>query len=126
MSPAVKVVAKRRRIFQGDSWPLPQPGQPGVQVHAGCDGSLLADRGDDGDAQLARMLKVTRWEAQERLQFQDSYILVFPPTRKLVLQPSQSSKTSNKRVNSSPIFASESEVEKKVHWSTETKLLHFL
>ena len=38
-------------------WLLPQPGQPGVQLHAGCGEPLLAHCGDDGDAQLARMLK---------------------------------------------------------------------
>ena len=55
-----------------------------------------------------------------------SFILVLPPTvvtDKEACPPAFSIlwKTSNKRVNSSPIFASESEVEKKVHWSTETK-----
>ena len=38
-------------------WLLPQPGQPGVQLHAGCGEPLLAHCGDDGDAQLARMLE---------------------------------------------------------------------
>ena len=57
-----------------------------------------------------------------------SFILVLPPTvatDKEACPPAFSilCKTSSKRVNSSPIFASESEVEKKVHWSTETKLL---
>ena len=59
-----------------------------------------------------------------------SFILVLPPTvatDKEACPPAFTIlwKTSNKRVNSSPIFASESEVEKKVHWSTETMLLHF-
>ena len=59
-----------------------------------------------------------------------SFTLVLPPTvatDKVACPPAFSIlwKTSNKRVNSSPIFASESEVEKKVHWSTETMLLHF-
>ena len=41
------------------------PGQPGVQLHANCGEPLLADRGDDGDAQLTRMMKKTQWNAQE-------------------------------------------------------------
>ena len=55
-----------------EHWLLPLPGQPGEQVHAGCGETLLADHGDDGDAQLARKLKKTRWEAQGWLQFQAS------------------------------------------------------
>ena len=43
-------------------WLLPQPGQPGVQLHAGCGEPLLADRGDDDDAHL--MLKLTQLEEQ--------------------------------------------------------------
>ena len=46
-------------------WMLPQPGQSGAQLHAGCGEPLLAHCGDDGDAQLARMLKKTRWKALE-------------------------------------------------------------
>ena len=38
-------------------WLLPLPGQPGVQLHAGCGEPSLAHCGDDGDAQLARMLE---------------------------------------------------------------------
>ena len=38
-------------------WLLPQPGQPGVQLHAGCGEPSLAHCGDDGDAQLERMLE---------------------------------------------------------------------
>ena len=48
-----------------EHWLLRQPEQPGVQLHAGCGEPLLVDRGDDGDAQLARMLKKTRWKALE-------------------------------------------------------------
>ena len=44
-------------------WLLPLPGQPGVQLHAGCGEPLLADRGDYGDAQV--MLKKTQEQAQE-------------------------------------------------------------
>ena len=41
-------------------WPS-QPGKPGVQLHAGCDGPLLVHHGDDGDAQvLTRMEKTQR------------------------------------------------------------------
>ena len=73
-------------------WLLPLPGQPGVQLHAGCGEPLLADRGDDGDAQLARMLKMTRWEAREWLKFQASSwscLQLLQQTTKLVRQPSQ-------------------------------------
>ena len=52
-----------------------------------------------------------------------SFILVLLPTvatDKEACPPAFSIlwKTSNKRVNSSPIFASKSEVEKKVYWGT--------
>ena len=43
-------------------WLLPQPGQPGVQLHAGCGEPLLADRGDVDAAHLK--LKLTQLEEQ--------------------------------------------------------------
>ena len=55
-----------------EHWLLPLPGQPGEQLHAGCGEPLLADSGDDGDAQLARKLKKTQWEAQEWFKSQAS------------------------------------------------------
>ena len=53
-----------------EHWLLPLPGQPGEQLHAGCGEPLLAGRGDDGDAQLARMVKKTPWEVQQWFQSQ--------------------------------------------------------
>ena len=35
-----------------EHWWLPQPEQPGVQLHAGCGEPLLADRGDVDAAHL--------------------------------------------------------------------------
>ena len=49
-------------------WLLPLPGQPGVQLHAGCGEPLLADRSDDDDANL--MLKMTQLMEQVWLQSQ--------------------------------------------------------
>ena len=53
-----------------EHWSLPLPGQPGVQLRDGCGEPLLADRGDDGDAQA--MLKRTQKKAQEWFQSQAS------------------------------------------------------
>ena len=43
-------------------WLLPLPGQPGVQLHAGCGEPLLADRGDVDAAHLK--LELTQLEEQ--------------------------------------------------------------
>ena len=75
-----------------EHWLLPLPGQPGEQLHASCGEPLLADRVDDGDAQLARKLKRTHWEAQEWFQSQASSstcLQQLQETRLLVRQPSR-------------------------------------
>ena len=41
-------------------WWLPQPGKPGVQLHAGCGVPLLEHHGDDGDAEVLRRLTETQ------------------------------------------------------------------
>ena len=46
----------------GHWWLLPLPGQPGVQLHAGCGEPLLADRGDVDAAHLK--LELTQLEEQ--------------------------------------------------------------
>ena len=43
-------------------WLLPLPGQPGVQLHAGCGEPLLADRGDVDAAHLK--FELTQLEEQ--------------------------------------------------------------
>ena len=45
-----------------EHWLLPQPEQPGVQLHAGCGEPLLAGRGDVDAAHLK--LKLTQLEEQ--------------------------------------------------------------
>ena len=43
-----------------EHWWLPQPGKPGEQLPAGCGEPLLVHHGDDGDAQVQRMLTETQ------------------------------------------------------------------
>ena len=71
-------------------WLLPLPGQPGVQLHAGCGEPLLADRGDVDAAHLK--LELTQLEEQGWLQSQASPWFCHQQlrqTRWLVRQPSR-------------------------------------
>ena len=54
-----------------EHWWLPQPGQPDVQLHAGCGEPLLVHCGAKGDSQLRKILML-KLEAQGWLQSQAS------------------------------------------------------